>query len=238
MRTDDIQRVSDPDSHRTERLYVPTKVGVENMTLAQLLPGLCARADMQGKQCRACGGCRFGQRLVEVRGKDLIHPCGVPSPAGEGYNPSGPCGATCLKHGAEGPGRAESPGRFRRSEISLMEVRGKDLIRPCGAPSPAGEGYNPSGPCGATFPERVSCRRKATEGFHSLDTKLTKNQMAHAECMKRQRRNRVAKARALMAAGTPESIAALAAGYGSTSAYRKAEAKCRAEARKEQNRHV
>lgn len=182
MRTDDIQRVYDPDSHRTERLYVPTKVGVENMTLAQLLPGLCARADVQGKQCRACGGCRFGQRLVEVRGKDLI--------------------------------------------------------RPCGAPSPAGEGCNPSGPFGATSPERVSCRREATEGFRSLDTKLTKNQMAHAECMKRQRRNRVAKARALMAAGTSESLAALAAGYGSTSAYRKAEAKCRAEARKEQNRHV
>ena len=71
-----------------------------------------------------------------------------------------------------------------------------------------------------------------------LGTKLTKNQMAHAECMKRQRRNRVAKVRALIAAGTPESIAALAAGYGNTSAYRKAEAKCQAEARKEQDRHV
>ena len=113
--------------------------------------------------------------------------------------------------------------------------------------------HNPSDPCGATSPfrgglesglpskgspERVSCRRETTEGSRSLGAKLTKNQMAHAECMKRQRRNRVAKARALIAAGAPESIAALAAGYGNTSAYRKAEAKCQAEARKEQDRHV
>ena len=182
MRTDDIQRVYDPDSHRTERLYVPTKVGVENMTLAQLLPGLCARADMQGKQCRACGGCRFGQRLVEVRGKDLIHPCGVPSPAGEGYNPSGPFGATS--------------------------------------------------------PERASCRREATEGFHSLDTKLTKNQLAHAERMKQERRERVARVEQMVARGMPETTAAYAAGYSSLSAYQKARWKCWAEARKERDRHV
>lgn len=136
---------------------------------------------------------------------------------------------------------------FGLRALKLVEAREQN-------PSdPFREGHNPSGPCGATSPfrgglesglpskgspERESCRREVTEGSRSLGAKLTKNQMAHAECMKRQRRNRVAKARALIAAGTPESIAALAAGYGNTSAYRKAEAKCQAEARKEQDRHV
>ena len=139
---------------------------------------------------------------------------------------------------------------FGLRALKLVEARGQNPSDPCGATSPAATcacnqrlnaqprgGLEPGLPSKGS-PERASCRREATEGSRSLGAKLTKNQMAHAECMKRQRRNRVAKARALMAAGTPESIAALAAGYGSTNAYRKAEAKCRAEARKEQDRHV
>lgn len=126
---------------------------------------------------------------------------------------------------------------FGLRALKLVDAREQNPSGPCGATSPFRGGLE-SGLPSKGSPERESCRREVTEGFRSLGAKLTKNQMAHAECMKRQRRNRVAKARALMAAGTPESIAALAAGYGSTNAYRKAEAKCRAEARKERDRHV
>ena len=135
---------------------------------------------------------------------------------------------------------------FGLRALKLVEAREQN---PSG---PFGEGHNPSSPLGhlpfqgrleaagphQKAPLKGELSPKATEGSRSLGAKLTKNQMAHAECMKRQRRNRVAKARALIAAGTPESIAALAAGYGNTSTYRKAEAKCQAEARKEQDRHV
>lgn len=135
---------------------------------------------------------------------------------------------------------------FGLRALKLVDAREQNPSGPCG------EGHNPSDPLGhlpfqgrleaagsyQKAPLKGELSSKVTEGSRSLGAKLTKNQMAHAECMKRQRRNRVAKARALMAAGTPESIAALAAGYGSTNAYRKAEAKCRAEARKERDRHV
>lgn len=66
MRTDGICRVYDLDSHRTERLYVPTNVLVEQMTLAQLMPGLCHMADTKGEKCRTCKGCRYGKRLVQL----------------------------------------------------------------------------------------------------------------------------------------------------------------------------
>lgn len=66
MRTNDICRVYDLDSHRTERLYVPTNVLVEQMTLAQLMPGLCHLADTKGEKCRTCKGCRYGKRLVQL----------------------------------------------------------------------------------------------------------------------------------------------------------------------------
>ena len=207
---------------RTESLYMPEKKRLRDMTLEELRRGLCLRSDGNENVCRSCRGqCAFGLRalkLVEARGQNPSGPCG------EGHNPSGPCGATSpCEVSYSASGIAKSPVATCAFNQRLKAQPGGDLES--GLPSKGS-------------PERESCRREVTEGSRSLGAKLTKNQMAHAECMKRQRRNRVAKARALIAAGTPESIAALAAGYGNASAYRKAEAKCRAEARKEQDRHV
>lgn len=66
VKTDDVQRVYDPDWHRTDRMYVPTTIRAEEMTLRQLLPGLCHMADTRGDKCRSCGGCGFGRRLVRL----------------------------------------------------------------------------------------------------------------------------------------------------------------------------
>lgn len=73
MRTDDIHRIYDLESHRTERMYVPTNVLVEQMTLAQLMPGLCHRADVKGEKCRTCKGCRYGERLVQLADAGELH---------------------------------------------------------------------------------------------------------------------------------------------------------------------
>ena len=223
---------------RTESLYMPEKKRLRDMTLEELRRGLCLRSDGNENVCRSYRGqCAFGLRalkLVEARGLS-DHP--LEPLRGRTVD------AAAQHEGAEGfqwrkvafsqrkPVAKRPWNRNQRFRFSRL---GKPFGRPAGR-NPAME----------TEARGLSDRpleplrgRPSGRNPEPLGTKLTKNQMAHAECMKRQRRNRVAKARALMAAGTPESIAALAAGYGSTNAYRKAEAKCQAEARKEQNRHV
>src|SRR5699024_10806420 len=53
---------------RTENMYLPSQVPVEEMSLSEARRGLCARAMGSTAACRSdCGaGCRFGRRVMEL----------------------------------------------------------------------------------------------------------------------------------------------------------------------------
>ena len=55
---------------RTENMYLPSQVPVEEMSLSEARRGLCARAMGSTAACRSgCGAlCRFGRRVMELEG--------------------------------------------------------------------------------------------------------------------------------------------------------------------------
>lgn len=52
---------------RTERLYVPSRLTAEQMTVEQLKRGLCPKSRGDWHVCEQCqGGCSYGKRLADV----------------------------------------------------------------------------------------------------------------------------------------------------------------------------
>ena len=68
MRSTDIHIEWTDSRDRTENLYLPSQVPVEEMSMTQARRGLCARAMGSTTACRSgCGaGCRFGRRVMEL----------------------------------------------------------------------------------------------------------------------------------------------------------------------------
>lgn len=68
MRSTDIHIEWNDSRDRTENMYLPSQVPVEEMSLSEARRGLCARAMGSTAACRSvCGAlCRFGRRVVEL----------------------------------------------------------------------------------------------------------------------------------------------------------------------------
>ena len=68
MRSTDIHIEWNDSRDRTENLYLPSQVPVEEMSLSEARRGLCARAMGSTAACRSdCGaGCRFGRRVMAL----------------------------------------------------------------------------------------------------------------------------------------------------------------------------
>lgn len=68
MRSTDIHIEWNDSRDRTENMYLPSQVPVEEMSMTQARRGLCARAMGSTAACRSdCGaGCRFGRRVMEL----------------------------------------------------------------------------------------------------------------------------------------------------------------------------
>ena len=68
MRSTDIHIEWTDSRDRTENLYLPSQVPVEEMSMTQARRGLCARAMGSTAACRSgCGAiCRFGRRVMEL----------------------------------------------------------------------------------------------------------------------------------------------------------------------------
>lgn len=68
MRSTDIHIEWNDSRDRTENLYLPSQVPVEEMSLSEARRGLCARAMGSTAACRSgCGAvCRFGRRVMEL----------------------------------------------------------------------------------------------------------------------------------------------------------------------------
>lgn len=68
MRSTDIHIEWNDSRDRTENMYLPSQVPVEEMSLSEARRGLCARAMGSTAACRSgCGaGCRFGRRVMEL----------------------------------------------------------------------------------------------------------------------------------------------------------------------------
>lgn len=68
MRSTDIHIEWNDSRDRTENMYLPSQVPVEEMSLTQARRGLCARAMGSTAACRSgCGAvCRFGRRVMEL----------------------------------------------------------------------------------------------------------------------------------------------------------------------------
>lgn len=68
MRSTDIHIEWNDSRDRTENLYLPSQVPVEEMNLSEARRGLCARAMGSTTACRSgCGaGCRFGRRVMAL----------------------------------------------------------------------------------------------------------------------------------------------------------------------------
>lgn len=68
MRSTDIHIEWNDSRDRTENMYLPSQVPVEEMSMTQARRGLCPRAMGSTAACRSdCGaGCRFGRRVMEL----------------------------------------------------------------------------------------------------------------------------------------------------------------------------
>ena len=68
MRSTDIHIEWNDSRDRTENMYLPSQVPVEEMSLSEARRGLCARAMGSTTACRSgCGViCRFGRRVMEL----------------------------------------------------------------------------------------------------------------------------------------------------------------------------
>lgn len=68
MRSTDIHIEWNDSRDRTESMYLPSQVPVEEMSLSEARRGLCARAMGSTAACRSdCGAlCRFGRRVMEL----------------------------------------------------------------------------------------------------------------------------------------------------------------------------
>ena len=68
MRSTDIHIEWNDSRDRTENMYLPSQVPVEEMSLSEARRGLCARAMGSTAACRSgCGaGCRFGRRVMAL----------------------------------------------------------------------------------------------------------------------------------------------------------------------------
>lgn len=68
MRSTDIHIEWTDSRDRTESLYLPSQVSVEEMSLDEARRGLCSRAMGSAEACRrGCGAlCRFGRRVMEL----------------------------------------------------------------------------------------------------------------------------------------------------------------------------
>lgn len=68
MRSTDIHIEWNDSRDRTENMYLPSQVPVEEMSLSEARRGLCPRAMGSTAACRSdCGaGCRFGRRVMEL----------------------------------------------------------------------------------------------------------------------------------------------------------------------------
>lgn len=68
MRSTDIHIEWNDSRDRTENMYLPSQVPVEEMSLSEARRGLCARAMGSTAACRSgCGAvCRFGRRVMEL----------------------------------------------------------------------------------------------------------------------------------------------------------------------------
>lgn len=68
MRSTDIHIEWTDSRDRTENMYLPSQVPVEEMRLSEARRGLCPRAMGSTTACRSgCGAvCRFGQRVMEL----------------------------------------------------------------------------------------------------------------------------------------------------------------------------
>ena len=68
MRSTDIHIEWNDSRDRTENMYLPSQVPVEEMSLSEARRGLCARAMGSTAACRSGGGagCRFGRRVMEL----------------------------------------------------------------------------------------------------------------------------------------------------------------------------
>ena len=68
MRSTDIHIEWNASRDRTENLYLPSQVPVEEMSMTQARRGLCPRAMGSTAACRSgCGAvCRFGRRVMEL----------------------------------------------------------------------------------------------------------------------------------------------------------------------------
>lgn len=68
MRSTDIHIEWNDSRDRTENMYLPSQVPVEEMSLSEARRGLCARAMGSTAACRSgCGAlCRFGRRVMDL----------------------------------------------------------------------------------------------------------------------------------------------------------------------------
>lgn len=68
MRSTDIHIEWNDSRDRTENMYLPSQVPVEEMSLSEARRGLCARAMGSTVACRSgCGAvCRFGRRVMAL----------------------------------------------------------------------------------------------------------------------------------------------------------------------------
>lgn len=68
MRSTDIHIEWNDSRDRTENMYLPSQVPVEEMSLSEARRGLCARAMGSTTACRSgCGAvCRFGRRVMAL----------------------------------------------------------------------------------------------------------------------------------------------------------------------------
>lgn len=68
MRSTDIHIEWNDSRDRTENMYLPSQVPVEEMSLSEARRGLCPRAMGSTAACRSgCGAvCRFGRRVMEL----------------------------------------------------------------------------------------------------------------------------------------------------------------------------
>ena len=68
MRSTDIHIEWNDSRDRTENMYLPSQVPVEEMSLSEARRGLCARAMGSTAACRSgCGAlCRFGRRVIAM----------------------------------------------------------------------------------------------------------------------------------------------------------------------------
>ena len=65
MRSDDIHMEFTPADVKTHDMYVPPNKPVEDMTVEQLVRGMCAKSRMYLSACLACPArCSFGRELI------------------------------------------------------------------------------------------------------------------------------------------------------------------------------